>query len=213
MARPAVPPRTTGEPALPGKRHLEILKAAMRLIADRGIAGASLREVAKRVGISQPSLYHYFKSKDELVEQIVIYLGGEMLTRPGFAEFPSSLDDVPRFLVDYVLRLYEEADYPVFVRFMIVISPHKPKYRASVRRIYEDSFNAAIPALMAPFIDRGQITPDEARWFVRMVVNAIGLLMIEKRVIYMDKTNSDDLLEFAAFVKDALGFLASRRFT
>jgi|GEM_PF-1014801 len=196
--------------SLPAPRHLEILRAAMRLMADKGFAGAGLRELAKRVGMSQPSLYHYFISKDELVEQIIFYLGGELLTRPGFDGFPETLKDVPPFLVNYVLRLYEDADYAVFIRFMLAISPHKPKYRNAIRRIYEDSFNASVPALMARFIDSGEITEEEARWFVRLVINSIGLLMIEKRVIYADKANSEDLLHFADFCGQALGFLAEK---
>lgn len=185
----------------------------MRLMADRGIAGASLRELAKRVGISQPSLYHYFKSKDELVEQIVLHVGTDLLTRPGISDFPSTLEGIPQFLVNYVVRLYEDADYPVFIRFMLAIAPQKPKYRAAVRRVYEDTLNTAAPALMAPFIAKGQLTDDEARWFVRMVVNSIGLLMIEKRVIYAEKGNSEEILQFAKFCGEALGFLAVRRFS
>lgn len=39
---------------------------ASELFAERGYAGTSLAEIAKRLGIRKPSLYNYYGSKDEL---------------------------------------------------------------------------------------------------------------------------------------------------
>jgi AcrR family transcriptional regulator len=48
------------------RRH--ILDAAWQLAEDRGVAGLSLREVARTVGMQAPSLYTYFESKDALFD-------------------------------------------------------------------------------------------------------------------------------------------------
>ena len=48
--------RTWGGQEL-GERHREVLRVAMHLFAERGYAGASLRELARRLGMQQPSLY------------------------------------------------------------------------------------------------------------------------------------------------------------
>ncbi len=46
----------------------EILDTAWRLANQHGIAGVSLREVARAVGMRAPSLYTYFESKDALFD-------------------------------------------------------------------------------------------------------------------------------------------------
>lgn len=48
------------------ERKEQILEAALKIFARRGIIGAKLSMIATEAGISQGLLYHYFKSKDEL---------------------------------------------------------------------------------------------------------------------------------------------------
>lgn len=45
--------------------------AALELFGDRGYDGASMADLADRVGIAKPSLYNYFRSKDELLLDLV----------------------------------------------------------------------------------------------------------------------------------------------
>jgi AcrR family transcriptional regulator len=49
-----------------------ILDAAERRFADHGFAGASVRDIARDVGLrNQASLYHYFESKEGLYEAVL----------------------------------------------------------------------------------------------------------------------------------------------
>jgi AcrR family transcriptional regulator len=64
-------------PLLPRHRHggertaERILDAAEELFAERGYDGASLRDVATRVGVRPPSLYNHFASKDALYAAVL----------------------------------------------------------------------------------------------------------------------------------------------
>lgn len=58
----------------------QILDAAW-VLADRdGIAGLSLRELARKVGMQAPSLYNYFDSKDALYDALFVD-GNQQLVR------------------------------------------------------------------------------------------------------------------------------------
>lgn len=49
----------------------EILESALEVIAREGYRGASVKELADAVGLSQAGLLHYFDSKDELFTAIL----------------------------------------------------------------------------------------------------------------------------------------------
>lgn len=49
-----------------------ILDAARRAFAEHGFAGTKLRDIAKRVGITQPLIHHYFESKTLLFDAVVL---------------------------------------------------------------------------------------------------------------------------------------------
>ena len=50
------------------ERREQILDAALRVFSEKGFAGASVRDIAREVGVTEGLLYHYFESKDQLEE-------------------------------------------------------------------------------------------------------------------------------------------------
>lgn len=48
-----------------------IVKAASRIMSEKGYKGATFEEIAKEVGIHKSSLFHYFKDKHELLEAVI----------------------------------------------------------------------------------------------------------------------------------------------
>ncbi|MBW6424285.1 TetR/AcrR family transcriptional regulator [Rhizobium sp. XQZ8] len=53
----------------PDDREQEIVREAVKFFAEFGFEGQT-RELAKRLGITQPLLYRYFPTKDALVERV-----------------------------------------------------------------------------------------------------------------------------------------------
>jgi AcrR family transcriptional regulator len=64
---------TTMQPA----RREQILSEAARLFARKGVAATTVREIGDAVGLLSGSLYHYFDSKESMVDEILSsYLDG-----------------------------------------------------------------------------------------------------------------------------------------
>ena len=66
-----------------------IVAAAWTLARKHGIAGISLRELARSVGMRQPSLYEYFASKDALYDEMFADGNRQLLARLEALELPA----------------------------------------------------------------------------------------------------------------------------
>ena len=53
------------------ERRQEIIAAATQLFAESGYQHSSMRELAKRVQLSQPAVLHYFAEKEELLVEVL----------------------------------------------------------------------------------------------------------------------------------------------
>ncbi|MET8983556.1 TetR/AcrR family transcriptional regulator [Streptomyces sp. NPDC004539] len=53
------------------ERREQILRAALEVFGDHGERGASLKEIADRVGMSQAGVLHYFGSREELLVAVL----------------------------------------------------------------------------------------------------------------------------------------------
>jgi AcrR family transcriptional regulator len=53
------------------ERREQILAAALKLFASKGLAAARMSDLSKNTGISQGLVYHYYSSKEELFTSLV----------------------------------------------------------------------------------------------------------------------------------------------
>jgi len=64
-----------------------LLKAARQVLEERGPSFLGLREISRRVGVSAPSAYHHFPSRDALAlglaEQGALEMAQALMVKPG----------------------------------------------------------------------------------------------------------------------------------
>lgn len=186
-------------PPLPATgRHREILEAALELISEHGYAGASLRELARRVGMSQPSLYHYFATKQDMVLQILETFAAAMAAPK--AAMPDDLLALPRLCAEQVRALYGTRDHPLFARVMFATSRLDPRFGARCRELFVDRVHQSMQAIVAPFVARGEIGEADGVDLIRLVVYAIGFRFMEERVLFDEGTEAPDLDRYIDFV-------------
>jgi len=76
-----MPPRAraTAQPAEPTELRARILAASVALIEEEGLAKLSMREVARRAGVTHQAPYHYFADREAILGEIAEQ-GFRMLT-------------------------------------------------------------------------------------------------------------------------------------
>ena len=193
-------PRARREPdATSPARREEVLDAGLSLISELGVAGASLRKLAARLGMSQPSLYHYFESKDALVQQIIEHCASRMLEAALHVEFPKGIDDIPRFARDAALSLWATDHHPSGVRFLFVVAIESPEHRRSIQRVFEERLYPGF-GVLADAYGRDAEEREDLRLMVRTIAYAMGLALMEERALFGADAPSAEVQRLGDFV-------------
>jgi AcrR family transcriptional regulator len=177
-----------------------VLDAALELIASHGVAGASLRRLAKKLGISQPSLYHYFSSKDELLTRIIDHSAHRMLGTGLKVRPPSSREDLARFTKEAVLELYASDSHPRFVRFLFLVAIESKKHRLRIEQMFEEQLNPSF-GLLAQAFARDEADHHELTQMMRMIVYSVGFMLLDERALRSHPAASEETKRYADWVE------------
>lgn len=67
----------------------ELLENCFKIFSQKGYSKVSIREIAKETGLSTGSIYHYFKNKEEILEQMFSYI-----RKKNFGKYQEMIQDV-----------------------------------------------------------------------------------------------------------------------
>ena len=100
------------------ERRRQILDAAVRAFAKKGYHACRVSDIAEEAGVAYGLVYHYFESKDAVLEAVFREMWGAMV---GAINAIEALDDPPREQLRkscaIVLRTWR--DYPDVVRVLV----------------------------------------------------------------------------------------------
>lgn len=63
------------------ERRKEILETAERLFLTKGYTKTTVNDILKEIGIAKGTFYHYFKSKEEVMDEIIMRIIKEDVTK------------------------------------------------------------------------------------------------------------------------------------
>ena len=120
-----------------------LLGEATRLFAERGFERTSVQEIVAAAGVTKGAMYHYFDSKDDLLQEIygrVLRLQMERLTMFADAEGPVA-ERLHAAAMDVVITSVENLDdTKIFFRSMHQLAPDIQKTVRAERRRYHERF-------------------------------------------------------------------------
>lgn len=79
MIRARRTPPAPGPPRRVPSRRQQILRAAASLFAERGFHGVSVDDIGARMGTTGPALYRHFRSKDEVLAELLVGVSRQLL--------------------------------------------------------------------------------------------------------------------------------------
>ena len=128
---------------------IQIQEAAARLFRKKGYSATSMRDIAAVVDIKAASIYNHFKSKQELLQHLL--LGIAQLFQKGMAEIKESslspIEKLERLIALHVRLTVEHTDAIALIagEWVHLENPVATEYIA-IRDAYEADFKSIIEA-------------------------------------------------------------------
>jgi TetR/AcrR family transcriptional repressor of mexJK operon len=148
-----------------GRKRQVVLEAATELFLESGFLGTTIEDIANRAGVSKPTVYIHFASKEALFIEIVTAMtnaGSDAVhnARPkcvGGAELSA-------FLQDYAYRQLKVVLTPRLMQLRRVVIGEVGRFPELGRKLYEAGPKramAAFAAMLSDLADRGLLAIDD----------------------------------------------------
>ena len=120
----------------------QILETAVELFHDKGTKSINIQELTRRAGIAQGSFYSFWKDKDALIMDVMLYRSRQKLDIAE-KEFEASLHDPIGFLSESIYRysmdlLNKCREQPVYSQSFAILSRSNSLSENRVGAIYKE---------------------------------------------------------------------------
>jgi AcrR family transcriptional regulator len=187
-----------------GNLRPALIAAALKEVARSGPEGFSLREVARRAGVSAPAVYRHFADKDDLLAAVA----GECVDRmaavmlEALAKAPA--DPLERFRATGIAYVQFAVAHPEHFRAMSV--PHLFERTPPEQRARELAWQATQRAELVRAQEAGHIAAipiDELLLAAQSLVHGVAQLIVEGKLGKVDEARARELAIAATAVLGA----------
>lgn len=168
-----------------------ILDAAAELFARKGFYAVSVREITRTVGIKESSLYNHFRSKEQILEDILdLYQSQE----EEFFKGLSSTDEIEKIvrsghmkklLSDELHRFIRFWDSPDRERLWSIVSMEQHRNPRAARLILQSlqQTRKALKALIQMLIEHKMIKPHDPDLLATEYTYTMRAMLLEYRLL------------------------------
>jgi AcrR family transcriptional regulator len=145
----------------PRDRKDELVEIAYRLIAEKGLEGFRIRQVAAEAGIDNGTLHYHFPSKEALIHGVVDYLVEDLQRNRAGQEQASqnALEELRLEFEDIRLRVHDTPEQLTVLSELAIRSWRDPAI-AKIFRKLDDGWRSHLVALLDRGVQQGLFRPD-----------------------------------------------------
>lgn len=179
----------------PETRRAELISAARQLFDQNGIEKTQVSQIVKKVGVAQGLFYYYFKSKEEVVEEVMRLTTQELRDQ---TEAILSAQDVPFYqklsrYIELYLQIIDQfsGDQEENLRSMLEVFQQNAMAGRAQQLMQE-----ALEALIRQGLEQGALPHNYGQDMAKMVL--YGLLELSREKLF-------DRAQLAAMIEQGLG--------
>lgn len=177
------------------ERKNEILDVADELFSKKGFDGTSTNDILEKVGIARGTLYHHFKSKEEIMDALIERYSDRLL---GAAQEVAADKNTP--LVDRIIRVVMSMNLSGGSSEEIMEHIHRPQNALMHQKIQKMIINGLTPILseiICEGIEQGVFRTPYPYECMEMVVTYANTIFDDDMV---QMTNEDRATRIQAFI-------------
>ena len=177
-----------------------ILEAALRLFAEHGVDSASMADIARAVGITKPTLYHYFSGKIEILEQLMAepYYSTDYVAEVLRSDAPLE-DRLRQLAMDYLDAICTRPDLGhVLLRESLGNAKHSAT--DAIKKKFVRRYMSRIDVLEACLLsepDWEHLERPRARLFAEILFDSLSLFWLRRVLVQGDETTESERHTYA----------------
>ena len=145
----------------PRDRKRELVEIAYRLIAEKGLEGFRIRQVAAEAGIDNGTLHYHFPSKEALIHGVVDYLVEDLQRNRAGREQANqnALEELRGEFEDIRLRVRDSPEHLTVLSELAIRSWRDPEIARIFKKV-DDGWRSHLVALLDRGVQQGIFRKD-----------------------------------------------------
>ena len=179
-------------------RRGEVLDAALCVFAEKGYNGGTMREIASRLGVTEPALYRHYAGKEALFADLVALAGDHVVEQTGAMldrVSPANLRESLAALIAMRRRPANGGRTKPIIGTLMMAAPHNAAFQETFREHLARPMVARLEALV-PVVDANfgiESSAAQVRGRVRAFMSLyVGYFMTS--LVFDDPSDTDEAI-------------------
>ena len=153
------------------KSRENIEKIALELFAIKGYHATSISQIAEKAGISKGLLYNYFKSKEHLLDSVIMKVYDEIMRIVQMSENLPAEKQIEQMIIQTIDHLKENITFWKLYLFLV----HQSDVHKKLSELYEKMRDDYMGYVVKLFQEMGSENPTMEALLLGTMFDGIGL--------------------------------------
>lgn len=171
-----------------------IIQSAKELFSQRGYNHTTVEDIVKYAGLSKGAFYFYFRSKDQLMEELVNSMADRTkeIMKRWLEKDVSAEEAIKGHIRDFLLECYEDRNIAYVFFFELMCS--KEEFR-KLHNTHIEEIRSLLAEMVKKGYERGEFVCGSVETLVNLIAGYIRLIYMEG--LLLNRTSLEEVLKEA----------------